>query len=265
MKNVVYGCYPSFFSEVIANLMVKKGVPISCIMLSAKKIRIEGEDVTGLKGFLFLIKRFGCHYIGFQLFCNTILSFFCKLLYCLKGQRFYSFKKLCSQNRIKLIESEDFNKDIVKYDDIDVFISMCLNQKLNSNFISSVKTLCINVHPSDIPNFGGVEPIIQLLLSGGRKMGITIHKMTEHIDLGDPILREYVPVETKSYLHLMKDFIFIGVDMLDSLAKKDWKENLSSEVEYKYPYRSWPTKEELKLFRKKFNYISFYDLFIWKI
>lgn len=263
--NVVYGCYPSFFSEVIANLMIKKGIPISCIMLSTKKIKIEGKDITGLKGFLFLMKRFGCHYVGFQLFCNIVLSPFCKLLCLLKGQKLLSFKNLCSQNGIRLIKSDNFNQDINQYDNIDVFISMCLNQKLNSTFISAVKVLCINVHPSDIPNFGGVEPIIQLLLSGGSDMGITIHKMTEQIDYGDPIQREYVAVNTKSYLRLMKEFISVGVEMLESLAKKNWRTKPCESVEYKHPYRSWPTRIELELFKERFKYISFRDLWIWEI
>lgn len=72
--------------------------------------------------------------------------------------------------------------------------------KVKQFFFKKIGTLCVNVHPSDIPNFGGVEPIIQLKLSSEEQMGITIHKMTEQLDNGEAIMRRYVSAKIKVIL-----------------------------------------------------------------
>lgn len=56
---IIYGCYPSIFSLKIANGLVKRGIPITHMMLSTKVICIEGHSIHGLSGLGFLFRRFG--------------------------------------------------------------------------------------------------------------------------------------------------------------------------------------------------------------
>ncbi|SVC15918.1 uncharacterized protein METZ01_LOCUS268772, partial [marine metagenome] len=49
---------------------------------------------------------------------------------------------------------------------------------------------CINVHASLLPRWRGAAPIERCILSGDKKSGITIMKMTEGLDSG-PILKKY--------------------------------------------------------------------------
>ena len=258
---IVYGCYPSFFSRVVANKLIEHNIPVTHLMLSTKRLKIEGNSIDGLSGLKFIVNRFGYRYVLFQIFCDVLLPIIYSLKSFLLGKRFYSFKTLCTKNNIQLIKSESFNNDIYQIESPDIFISVCLDQKVSNRLFNQINKLCINVHPSDIPNFGGVEPIIQLLLSPEQKMGITIHKMTEKLDDGEPVIRQYTPIKDKSYLLLMLEFIEKGTEMLSILHRSNWIFKECKPLDLKYPYRSWPTLDELKEFSNSHSYVKFKDIF----
>ena len=278
---IIYGCYPSFFSRMIANKLIENNIPITHIMVSTRQLKIEGCGVNGITGLKFIVRRFGYKYALFQIFCGALLPIIYSFKSLLNGKRYLSFEKLCARNNIELIKSDSFNDDIqetnLNWIDTDTYspsktvkLSEELVDEINENdnenivkitFFNHIKQLCLNIHPSDIPNFGGVEPIIQLLLSSEYKMGITIHKMTEILDDGEPIMRQYTYIKNKSYLMLMFEFIEIGIKMLSVLHNNNWVYKVCKPVKLKYPYRSWPTREELKDFSTLHSYVKFRDLF----
>lgn len=51
---IVYGCYPSFFSRLIANKLIEHDIPVTHIMLSTKALKIEGNSINGLSGLKFV-------------------------------------------------------------------------------------------------------------------------------------------------------------------------------------------------------------------
>lgn len=265
MKNqsnlIVYGCYPSFFSTLIANiLVVEKGLPISCIMVSTRKVVIEKNIVAGFGGFLFLKKRFGAKFLKFQLILMLIVPFIWKIRYLLSGKRFYSIKELCKIHQICYVESNNFNNELGTIGNVKVFISMCMDQILSEKTIKSITELCINVHPSDIPNFGGVEPIINTINMNNERIGISIHKMTKDIDKGEVIMRCYMEILNKSYFTIMIDFIREGTNMLNKLFLNKWQYQPIKQLTLKHPYKSWPSYEEIRNFEEKVPYLRINDL-----
>ena len=55
----------------------------------------------------------------------------------------------------------------------------------------------INVHPSLLPAFPGVDAVGQALAAGVSETGVTVHFLDEGIDSGPVILQEAVPVEPR--------------------------------------------------------------------
>lgn len=258
---IIYGCYPSFFSTLIANiLVVEKGLPISCIMISTKKVVIEKNIISGIGGLLFIKKRFGTRFLKFQLLLMLIVPVIWKIHYLLYGKHFYSIKELCKIHQISYIESDNFNNELASIGNVDVFISMCMDQILSEKTIKSIARLCINVHPSDIPNFGGVEPIINSINMNNERIGISIHKMTKDIDNGEVIMRCYTDILKKSYYSIMIDFIRKGTSMLKDLYLHKWKYQSIEQLPLKNPYKSWPSYEEIRKFEEKTPYIQAKDL-----
>lgn len=260
-EKIIYGCYPSFFSTLIANILViDRKIPLDTIMVSTRSVYINKVKIKSLKGMLFFLKRFSLKFVSFQLIIGSLVPLLYFMQCFVKGRRFYSLKKLCKTYNINYQESDNFNRDIHKLKEVDVFLSMCLDQIISQDFIDKCKILCINIHPSDLPNFGGVEPIIMFLLSGEPRMGVSVHKMTPQIDKGEVIARKYIPKCDKSYFALMIEFIICGVGLFTKLYNEKWKYNKIEQIRQKYPYRSWPSIKELYNFESSYSYIKIIDI-----
>lgn len=52
----------------------------------------------------------------------------------------------------------------------------------------------LNIHPSLLPLLRGADPIFSLLAQGGDTLGLTFHKMTEHLDEGPIVYQTRQPI-----------------------------------------------------------------------
>lgn len=263
--NIVYGCYPSFFSLLIFNLLVKKyKIPIKVLLLSTKPISIENNTISGVKGFMFLFQRMGNRFFIYQMILY-LFTYFCIIVKKIsKRNGLYSFESLCRENGIHLIKSENFNStNIINIiESKSLFISMCLDQILKQSFIDSFKGKCINIHPSDLPDFRGLDSVFQFLISPEKRMGISLHKMTPVIDSGEIILKRFID-RKNCHLHLMRKFIEIGCDMVSQYATMKYNPSYNKDYlkkEVKYNYKSWPSRDDIHQFEKNNKYYDFYEL-----
>ncbi|MDH3227434.1 MAG: phosphoribosylglycinamide formyltransferase [Thermoleophilia bacterium] len=65
---------------------------------------------------------------------------------------------------------------------------------LTANFLGRFPDRVINLHPSLLPAFPGVDAIGQALTWGVRVTGVTVHFAEVEVDAGPPVLQEAVPV-----------------------------------------------------------------------
>jgi phosphoribosylglycinamide formyltransferase-1 len=54
---------------------------------------------------------------------------------------------------------------------------------------------CINVHPSLLPAFAGLDAVGQALAAGAKETGVTIHFLDEGVDTGPVIAQERLAIE----------------------------------------------------------------------
>ena len=54
---------------------------------------------------------------------------------------------------------------------------------------------CLNVHPSLLPAFPGLDAVGQALATGAAETGVTIHFLDEGVDTGPVIAQERVAIE----------------------------------------------------------------------
>ena len=66
---------------------------------------------------------------------------------------------------------------------------------ISSVFVSAFRNKIINIHPSLLPSFKGLEAQKQALECGVRFAGCTVHFVDEEMDNGAIILQSVVPVE----------------------------------------------------------------------
>jgi phosphoribosylglycinamide formyltransferase 1 len=67
-------------------------------------------------------------------------------------------------------------------------------RRLSTHFIQTYAGRILNVHPSLLPAFPGLEPQRQALAYGAKISGATVHFVDEDLDSGPILLQEAVPV-----------------------------------------------------------------------
>ena len=65
---------------------------------------------------------------------------------------------------------------------------------LSKDFIHEFEGRIVNIHPSLLPAFKGLDAQAQALAAGAAVSGCTVHFVDEHLDNGDIILQREVPV-----------------------------------------------------------------------
>jgi phosphoribosylglycinamide formyltransferase-1 len=66
-------------------------------------------------------------------------------------------------------------------------------QLLTPGFLARFR--CINVHPSLLPAFPGIDAVGQALAAGAQETGVTVHFLDEGVDTGPLIVQERVTIE----------------------------------------------------------------------
>ena len=64
---------------------------------------------------------------------------------------------------------------------------------LSPRFIGSFENI-INVHPSLLPKYKGINAVEQALESGDAETGVTVHYVTEELDSGQIVIQHRVPI-----------------------------------------------------------------------
>src|SRR6266699_4889668 len=75
---------------------------------------------------------------------------------------------------------------------------------LKSPMLEAFTRRIVNIHPSLLPRFPGLEAWKQALVSGEKMTGCTVHYVDEKVDHGDIIVRREVPIlpnDTPESLH----------------------------------------------------------------
>lgn len=67
---------------------------------------------------------------------------------------------------------------------------------LTSVFITAFSGRLLNIHPSLLPKYPGLDTHQRALDAGDSEAGVTVHFVTEELDGGPPILQARVPIET---------------------------------------------------------------------
>jgi len=67
-------------------------------------------------------------------------------------------------------------------------------QLLSASFVDRFRNRIVNIHPSLLPEFPGLDAIGQALAAGAERTGVTVHFVDEGVDTGPVILQREVPV-----------------------------------------------------------------------
>ena len=97
----------------------------------------------------------------------------------------------------KGLQREDYDRQVVallKERQVDMVCLAGFMRLLSASFVSAFPNRILNIHPSLLPSFPGLEAQHQALEHGVKFSGCTVHFVDEHLDAGPILIQAAVPI-----------------------------------------------------------------------
>ena len=142
-----------------------------------------------------------------------------------KGLAFSKNKKI--KSIVINDNKEDFEKkifQIIKKERIDILCLAGFMKILSSNFITKLKIPIINIHPSLLPKYKGLNTHQRAIDNNEKFSGCTVHYVTEKLDSGKIISQKKVKILKKDNVTSLKKKILrlehkLFPETLDKICK----------------------------------------------
>ncbi len=229
MKLLIYVPEYHFQAPLVMRELFERLLPMQYqfrVVMTPKLPSRKKSASSGVRG---IIKKTGIKYL--------LLMILLKLKYDLFGlyatiiskprsqRRYMSPKQVC---KLYGVQYERFHT--VKSEDCRVFVrsfhpdySVCLffNQILPKVLIEVPQEACLNLHPSYLPEYKGMSPIMWMLAEGAEQGGATVHHINEKIDEGNIICQERFNIDKNdSFFTTYTKAGMLGADILCNLLQK---------------------------------------------
>src|SRR6202050_687275 len=100
----------------------------------------------------------------------------------------------------KGLEREPYDRQVVaalRAKNVDLVCLAGYMRLLSPYFVREFPQKILNIHPSLLPAFPGLEPQRQALEHGAKFAGCTVHFVDENLDAGPIVLQAVVPIEDR--------------------------------------------------------------------
>ena len=135
----------------------------------------------------------------------------------------------------------------------DLLISF-QHQIFSKDLIDVPRLGALNCHPALLPSYRGVKPIFWAMLAGESELGVTVHTMTEKIDVGRIVVQKKFENKKNStlldnYEEAYRRSAVAIIEAIEMMGKCD----LSSLplIPQTSSYYRWPKNNDIRAFRKK--------------
>ena len=104
--------------------------------------------------------------------------------------------------RVRAVNAPDFVARL-RARAVDLLVSLACPQILRRDVLSVPARGAINLHGAWLPDYRGVLPAFWVLANGESQTGVTVHYMSEKVDLGPIIAQERVPIRADDTVHTL--------------------------------------------------------------
>lgn len=259
-KKVIFCTYSSIYSsKVLEQLIADDDIDLVAIINST---RVFSPKLSAIKGSLKQLKISGLRYSTYLFLISDFFKWMQPLLRIHKWP-LRNVHSLADINNIPIIDTRDINSfeevAFIKEHNPDILLCAHFNQLLKDSIFSIKQMQCINIHPSLLPAFKGVDPVFFAMKSGSKEIGVTLHKMDEQFDTGEILLQTAIKTDdSKSLLFNNCQLFDEGVKLALGWIKNDKPFNeiklasVDSHVttQDQNSYDSWPTSADVSSFKK---------------
>jgi methionyl-tRNA formyltransferase len=244
-----------------ANLIAKeliRAFPDKISLIIESDTMIHGHGFLGsLKAYL---KTCGFKYLSSEATKEYLYKFRQLLLACSPDKNkeariFYSFRSLAKKHKIPIIKSKGINPAVlekIKRSNPDLIICVYFQHILGKKTLSLPRLGTLNIHPSLLPRYRGINPVFWALADGQTELGATVHFINKDIDCGDILAQKKVPIAPHDTEHSL--FLKCSIAGAEILIKaiRDVQNKSHSPIRQQQEsnYYSLPTAEAVCRFLK---------------
>ena len=235
-----------FGERVLQRLRACEGIELCGIVRSK---RIFDARYGFVRGALEYLRRCGLSYSLYLLCATDIADAFCAL-----GQGRTAPKQAAREPAVPVLATADLNAArglaFLRACAPDLLVSAFFDQRLREEALAVPARGCVNIHPSLLPAFRGVDPVLQARIQGASRIGVTVHYMTPELDRGNLIAQHAMSMPAKGSVFALTSELFgRGAELLvDSLAKIG-RGDPGQPQPPGGSYESWPTRSEVRALR----------------
>lgn len=134
----------------------------------------------------------------------------------------------------------------------DLLVSAFFDQRLREAALDIPPLGCVNIHPSLLPAFRGVDPVLQARLHEADSIGVTVHKMVPTLDAGDLLAQRSVISPAGASIFETTAMLFReGAELLLSRIERLACSEPGTPQSSPGSYQSWPTRADLRRLRSR--------------
>ncbi len=178
-KRLVFCTYSSVYSSIVLKkLLNNDAIEVVGIINST---RVINPRYGFVKGALAQIQLSGWRYASYLFMVTDLFSWL---------NPSNTIHGLAKKNSIPVFDTVDINaveaSHFINSKQPDFLLAAHFNQLIKTPLLNLA---CINIHPSLLPAYKGVDPVFYALLDNQKILGVTLHKMTESFDTGEALLQ----------------------------------------------------------------------------
>jgi len=259
IKRIIFCTYSSLYSSIVLEQLIENNsVEVVAIINST---RVLNPKYGFIRGALKQIQLSGLRYASY-LFIVTDLFRWLQPLSKLSTLK-KSVHGLAKQHSIPLLDTLDMNNpesiNFIKKSKPDYLLGAHLNQLVKPTILDLPDIECINIHPSILPSYKGVDPVFYALLNQESEIGVTLHKMSEDFDSGKTLAQKIIPVDTKQSVcfyncQLFEEGVKLAIEWMGDegtvVNNTDGKSIVNGKTN---SYDSWPSRAKVKQFKQAGN------------
>ena len=232
-----------FGALVLARLRACDRIEICAIVRSSRNF---DPRFGFLRGALAYIRRCGMAYTLYLFCATTIADLLC-------GFTGLGRVPLRSRRGITVYTTQNINDAaglaFLRSSKPDLLVSAFFDQRLHEAALAVPAQGCLNIHPSLLPAFRGVDPVLQARLHRAARIGVTVHRMTPLLDAGRILGQRVVTVPERASLFEATAMLFReGAELLGAACNA--LEAPGIDAEGSGSYQSWPTRAEIDSSRR---------------
>jgi methionyl-tRNA formyltransferase len=128
----------------------------------------------------------------------------------------------------------------------DLLVSAFFDQRLHEAALAIPTRGCVNIHPSLLPSFKGVDPVLQARVQQAG-VGVTVHYMTPQLDAGEILVQRPIALREGASIFETTAVLFrAGAELLVAEIGRLERREHGRPQDSAGSYQSWPERREIR-------------------